>query len=135
MFLTVVRLAISFLVTNWIYSEAVLFCPPLDSFAQKVYRSSKLPTHDKWGKLADSRSADALGLTIEREITKSAPDLGFSFASFFDRNVRTLWSQGRLASMGDFAFGGIRHTTNRSFLSGQEIFARRIVAQIQHTQF
>ena len=65
MFDVFVKVVISFLITNWIYSEAVLFYPPLHDFSQSVYQAVKIPTHDQWPAIASSEDATRLATDID----------------------------------------------------------------------
>ena len=42
------RIICSFLLTGWIYSEAMLLFPALQPAAEFVIENVRIPTHDKW---------------------------------------------------------------------------------------
>lgn len=134
----VARFFLSFLVSNWIYSEVVLLCPPVDRYAKDLYQSTKLPTHDKWDRIADNSVADKLGLDLERQISATSPHAGLSFSGFFDAGIKDLWNsrslQPILAMFGDDSLAALP-SQRANFLSGDEIFSRRTVAAIQHIRF
>jgi hypothetical protein len=83
------KLLISFLVTNWVYSELVLLCPPLETFAEKVYATLKIPTHDRWPAIAKSSGADRLASDLEH----SFHQVGFNPLGVFDTDVKSLWDK------------------------------------------
>ncbi len=134
----IARFFVSFLVSNWIYSEVVLLCPPVDRYAKDLYQASKLPTHDKWGRIASNSAADRLGLDLERQISTTSPRAGLSFARFFDDSIRELWSSKSLQSVfavfGDNSLSALP-SQRASFLSGEDIFSSHTVAAIKHVRF
>jgi hypothetical protein len=129
----IARFFLSFLVSNWVYSEAVLLCPPLDPIAKTVYQRAKIPTHNQWGEIVSSHNAEHLERDIEGVIAKNSPAFGFSLSSISDKQLRNIWNSGSLHSIGAFFRGS--HVTNTAFLSGDAIFARRISAAINHDRF
>lgn len=117
------KFLISFLITNWIYSEVVLFVPSLENFVVSLYRTLQIPTHDKWPEIAKSSHA----LALEKDLYKSVRGVDTwlnPFSSLFDRGVRVLWhnkhsvqSEGPLVQ----AFGD---KGSLPFESGERIFTR-----------
>lgn len=128
------RFFASFLISNWIYSEVVLFYPPFDSFAKTVYRTAQLPTHDKWGDLADPEAAGMLAAEIEGGLARHSRSASEAFSSFFDERIRQLWNAGSLMLAGHSSvLSGVK--SDPSFLSGEDIFVRRTTASIRHATF
>jgi hypothetical protein len=66
------KIALSFLVTNWIYSEALLFFPQLRPITKRIIAVAKIPTHNEWGGIANSRAGAALGADINHYLEHSA---------------------------------------------------------------
>lgn len=128
------RFFASFLISNWIYSEIVLLYPPFDSFAKTVYRSARIPTHDKWDQLADSRAAEALATEIEGGLVRNSREVGDAFGAFFDSRIRQLWTEGTFSLAGSSTMRSVPGVA-RAFLSDEDIFARRKIAEIRHATF
>lgn len=59
-------LVVSFLVTNWIYSEIVFFCPQIEPYAIRIAQVLRIPTHNEWPEIAGSKEAQALSKEIDR---------------------------------------------------------------------
>lgn len=133
----IVRFFISLLVSNWIYSEIVFFCPSFDKFAKSVYQTAKIPTHDKWGDIVSDGSADRLGRDIERSISTVSPGAAQSFSGFFDVQIRDLWNSGALRPIRNLIGGDPFQSPIGStpFLSGEDIFSHRTIAKIRHARF
>ena len=125
------RFFLSFLVSNWIYSEAVLFFPPLAPVAEKVFQTTQIPTHNKWHSIASAEGADRLASDVERAMAQNTPWLGVSFSTFFDRQVRSIWKAGSFRSM----FSSNSIAVSKPYLSGDEIFDHRAVELFSHNAF
>jgi hypothetical protein len=118
------RFLLSFMVSNWIYSEAVLLCPSLDIFAKRVYQTAKIPTHDKWGEIASNPEAGEMDRGMQEGVRAAAPGLGESLANFFDEKVRAIWNAGGMSGIFSMTSAG----DSRMFLSGEDIFSHRVAA-------
>lgn len=88
---------LSFLVSNWCYSEFSLIIPGFDSFCRKAYEQVKLPTHDAWpgifsnsvpSKIKDQVYAVLDQLPTDSALYKVSNTLGIS-----DPDVRALHDQ------------------------------------------
>lgn len=128
------RFFLSFLVSNWIYSEAVLLFPPLDPVAKKVYQTAQIPTHDKWGAIAAPGAAQRLANDIDVAVARNTPSFGASLSSFFDQQVRSIWKTGSFQSVGNF-LGSSTRVSSKPFLSGEDIFSHRVAAVLKHDTF
>lgn len=127
------RFFMGFLVSNWIYSEAVLFFPPLEPVAKQMYKSTQLPTHDKWGDIASPEAAQRLAADIDTTVARNTPGFFHSFSSFFDGQVRSIWKTGNFQPLGTFFAS--RPADRRPFLSGEDIFTHRVAAVLKHDTF
>lgn len=82
-------LIVSFLVTNWIYSEILLFVPQVEPYTKKIVRVARIPTHDEWPAIADSGEAARLSRQVHQFLGVNH----FSKRSFFglrgDRSKRS----------------------------------------------
>lgn len=76
------KLLFSFILSTWLYSEAVLFYPPFRDIARDFTEQVSIPTHDKWGGIATAPDAKMLRVQLEDQ-------LGFSF----DRDTREMWDR------------------------------------------
>ncbi|MCB0332192.1 MAG: hypothetical protein KDD55_01765 [Bdellovibrionales bacterium] len=76
------KLLFSFLLSTWLYSEAVLLYPPFRDIARDFTEQVSIPTHDKWGPIAQASDAKLLRTKLEGQ-------LGLSF----DRDTREMWDR------------------------------------------
>ena len=110
-------LLVTFLITNWIYNELVLLYPPVDSFTKEMYRTVRIPTHDRWGDLTDSRLAARVDRNVRAGLREVSPSAPVRYFQIFDQRVRDLWNSGSVSAL----FG----EETRPFLRGEEIFITR----------
>ena len=70
---------LSIVLTNWIYSELVLFFPETKTLCKNFFEVVRIPTHDEWPEIA-AADTTALELGIESLFSHSEGSI-FSFAS------------------------------------------------------
>jgi hypothetical protein len=131
----IARFFLSILITHWIYSETVLVCPPFDPFAKQVLQVVQIPTHDKWGQIADDAGADRLSAEMDRAAALKAPGIHFELSHFFDDQVKSIWKLGSLKGLQDMLFASNSSASDRPFLSGDEIFSHHVQSVIGHATF
>jgi hypothetical protein len=66
-------LLVSFLITNWIYSEAMLLFPRLEPITNRVIQVARIPTHNEWGGIAQSQEAKKLHRQINAFLKIESP--------------------------------------------------------------
>lgn len=110
-------LLVTFLITNWIYSELVLLYPPVDTFTKQMYRTVRIPTHNEWSDLTDNRYAVLLDRNVRSGLRQVSPSAPVRYFQIFDDRVRELWRTGKVSAL----FGEER----LPFLRGDEIFMTR----------
>lgn len=79
-----VKILVSFVLTNWIYSEAILFYPPLEDATKTVYQTVRIPTHDQWPSFSEAKEAKKYATNVDSwfgsgQITSSIGDWARSF--------------------------------------------------------
>lgn len=84
------KIALSFLISNWIYSETMLLFPQLKPYAQRVIDVAKIPTHNEWPGIVRSKNAKRLNSDINNYLAKSALAPVFVKAGILDRKVQKL---------------------------------------------
>lgn len=84
------QLILSFVITNWVYSELCLFYPPTQQIGVRLTRVLRLPTHNEWSAIADSSEARRL----DKEITRTLGSSAYLSSIGPGHSVRGLWNQG-----------------------------------------
>ncbi len=70
---------LSFLITNWIYSEIVLIAPEVGPLSKRAMQIIKIPTHDEWNGISRSSGSSQMALDIDNLI--AASPIGKAFQS------------------------------------------------------
>jgi len=87
------KIALSCLISNWIYSETLLLFPQIEPFTQRVIQVARIPTHDEWPQVARAKSAKQLGTDISDYLTASSMAPVFVKVGVLDRKVQKLVSK------------------------------------------
>ena len=97
---------LSFLVSDWIYSEVVLTFPQVGETIETVYREVKIPTHDEWPEGLRAQTADILKNALNTSVPLANENLGSRLEHvMFESSValNTLYEiQQRRKSFGSF---------------------------------
>ena len=59
------KLFLSLLVTNWVYSETIIFFPELERVCVDIAQTFRIPTHPEWPAIAQSPEAKRLRRDLE----------------------------------------------------------------------
>ena len=123
------HIILSFAITNWIYSELCLLYPPTEQLGNRIVEVVRIPTHDEWPKIANSKEAKVLSKQIDSQVME------LTGGQLFDSEVIESW-EGRSGSMVRKIFGvkkrGGKHHVyecqncarvgEASYLSGDQFF-------------
>ncbi len=112
------KLLVSFLISNWIYSELCLSVPHFRSTSEMVYANVKIPTHDQWSAITDSAGSAQLDSTLRSTVASIAPN-----AQVFDSRTTSLWDQATRALHQIFSFN-FRPAAPLPYLTGDSIFVK-----------
>ena len=88
------KLAVSLIVTNWIYAEAVLLFPQIDPLARRVMRVMRIPTHDEWRPIMQSPRGAALERDVSTYIAASPLRGAFVSIGVLDPRARAVTVKG-----------------------------------------
>jgi hypothetical protein len=90
----------SIILTNWLYAESVLFIPSVEPYFTRIAQVFRLPTHNEWPAMADSKEAQEL----ERQL------LAFKPVAAEKNAVQAVLRAGRVQASGDSRFREKYHT-------------------------
>lgn len=119
-------LVLSFVVTNWIYAEALLFMPSLGPVSERIISVLKIPTHDEWPDIMNSKSAKNLGREVDQVLGESQFSDKMVEVGILDPEVRHMAAtRGYFFNWGEAgdSAAGIEGS-GQPFLTGEEIFVK-----------
>lgn len=97
----VLKFLISFLISNWCYSEAVLILPGFDTFVKTVYEQIKLPTHNEWPEIGAGAGVPDLERSVDAGAAKLQREGSSLLATLFSADVKSLWRSERVPVASD----------------------------------
>jgi len=117
------KLAVSLMVTNWIYAEALLLFPQIDPLARRVLRVMRIPTHDEWLPIMRSPRGAALERDVNGYIAGSPLRGAFVQVGVLDQRARAVVRHGMLGARTNRR-PAAEAAEQRPYLSGEAIFDR-----------
>jgi hypothetical protein len=114
------KMFISFLLSNWLYSEICYFFPSFDDHARRFYKAVQVPTHDKWPDIANSPDGRQLGRQIYSGVENSGLSNTWLVGSFLDPKLSRVWNNSGLSGL----FTGSGSTHSEMYLTGEAVFVR-----------
>jgi len=120
------KLLISFLISNWVYCEVVLFVPPVGKIGERFMQVAKIPTHDEWPAIASSPRARALNSSLNVTMV----GLTGESSGIFGPAINHLWSAktsrrvARLFQISSLANSGNGPAERLPYIKGSEMFDR-----------
>jgi hypothetical protein len=114
------KMFISFLLSNWLYSEICYFFPSFDDHARRFYKAVQVPTHDKWPDIANSPDGRKLGKQIYSGVESSGLSNTWLVGSFLDPKLSRVWSNAGFSGL----FSGGNQTPAELYLTGDAVFVR-----------
>jgi hypothetical protein len=94
------KLIFSFMLTGWVYAEAVLFFPPVKQLGERFVQVVRIPTHDEWGDIARSDRANRLSADIDRTLVRmGGSGVNTFFYRYIGRFIETERSNGTIQTV------------------------------------
>lgn len=122
-------LFLSFMVTDWVYSEASLFFPKFEELCRTIYEEVRIPTHPEWDDVAIGPRMAALEEDVvaglEQLTGPQALDYAMLKSEELDRGIRRALADSAIGDLLPVTFASDDPVSNKEFLSGEEIFIKR----------
>lgn len=116
------KMIVSFLISNWIYSEICYFIPSVDTLVKRVYNQVQIPTHDKWEPILTSSGGKKLGHKIKKDVNASGLSRTWPFSIISDESLKHVWNSGGMRSLTSLFDGKPAHESDSGLLSGDDMF-------------
>ena len=123
MFNFLIKVFVSLLITNWIYSEICLFLPKFDTFVKNVYHTVRIPTHNEWPAIMDDGPANRLEAMIAQSFNGLAPQKANALPVVFNSRVKAAWNHGGIRGVTQMIKSTLYDVgSGLPFLRGNDIF-------------
>lgn len=88
------KIAVSLMVTNWIYAEAVLLIPQIDPLARRIMHVMRIPTHKEWPGIMHSPDAAVLARDVNVYLSESSLRSAFVAVGVLDARAKAVARRG-----------------------------------------
>jgi len=122
MFQQIGMLLFSLMITNWIYSEVVLFFPSVAPMTERVFEVARIPTHNEWPEIQNSQEAKELkedlnGILDISSITELKTDIRVKNKT---QEIKAISNQSEKPYVGLF----VKTVEQTDYISGESIFTK-----------
>jgi hypothetical protein len=111
------KMLLSLLVSNWLYTEICYFIPGFDAFARRTINSMAIPRHDQWIDIARSAEGSKLAHSIDSSLRSSGFTASPLWRALTDPRAAATWHLGEVPRWNSFDTSGFTSSDSWSFSS------------------